>query len=172
MAANAWPPWPALPLQGENVLLRAWSVNDAEWYVSARDDEIFRWTSEPRHLTVQFTREAIDRVYEEKEVIALAIVNRVTGALAGDLSLNPRDLPRGEGEVSYWLAPEARKRGFATEAVSLLTSWAFGAGFYRIILRTKPGNERSQAVALRCGFVRDTGSGWPRFFLDKPAPKS
>ena len=36
-----------VPLQGEVILLRPWQVEDASWYVEARDEEIFRWPNVP-----------------------------------------------------------------------------------------------------------------------------
>ncbi len=49
-------------LQSGGVLLRPWRIEDARWYVEARDEEVFRWTTEKRTLTVQETEEAIERI--------------------------------------------------------------------------------------------------------------
>lgn len=53
----------------------------------------------------------------------------------------------------YWLASWGRGRGVATNAVNLLTTWAFEKlALKRIILKTMIGNEASQRVALRARF--------------------
>jgi RimJ/RimL family protein N-acetyltransferase len=58
------------------------------------------------------------------------------------------------GYVGYWLLPSARGRGLATRAVRLLAAWAIRALALDLRLLTEPGNERSQRVAERSGFIR------------------
>jgi RimJ/RimL family protein N-acetyltransferase len=143
---------PATLLQGERVTLRAWEPSDAEWYVRARDEEVFRWTKEARGLTVDAARLAIEAQRREPAWVALAITSPDTGELLGNLALTLKDAER-TGEVMYWLAPQARGRGAATEAVSLIVRWAFETLPIDLIdLYTKVGNEASQAVARRCQF--------------------
>jgi RimJ/RimL family protein N-acetyltransferase len=62
----------------------------------------------------------------------------------------------GRASVGYWLTPEARGRGVATCATRLMAGWAFrGLGLSRVELTCAPDNLASQAVADRCGFVRE-----------------
>ena len=56
-----------LPLAGGT--LRPWEQADAAWYVAARDEEVFRWTTERRDLTVAETAAAILRVNASADVI-------------------------------------------------------------------------------------------------------
>jgi len=59
-------------------------------------------------------------------------------------------------ELGYLVAPAARGRGVAAEALRLLTDWAFAElDVLRIELRISPGNEPSRRVAARCGYVRE-----------------
>ena len=58
-------------------------------------------------------------------------------------------------QIGYWLAPNARGRGFATRAATLLTRWLFGLGAARVFLTIVAGNEASVAVARRAGFVHE-----------------
>jgi RimJ/RimL family protein N-acetyltransferase len=56
-------------------------------------------------------------------------------------------------ELSYWLTPEARGRGYATEAVGALAREALGApGVLRLEIRIDPANEPSCRVPPRVGF--------------------
>ena len=48
------------PVQADGISLRRWRPDDAEWYVAARDDRIFRWTREDPELTVPVARRAIE----------------------------------------------------------------------------------------------------------------
>ena len=78
------------------------------------------------------------------------------GALLG-LALAPRIESKGHTvELGYLVAPEARGRGIATEALRLLTDWAFRElAAERIELKIAAENPASQRVAERCGYVRE-----------------
>jgi RimJ/RimL family protein N-acetyltransferase len=78
------------------------------------------------------------------------------GTLLG-LALAPRiEAEARTVELGYLVAPEARGRGVATEALRLLTDWAFRElAAERIELRISAGNRASQRVAERCGYVRE-----------------
>lgn len=84
-------------------------------------------------------------------------VTPVTGGrLVGSVGLVRIDWRHGSGEVGYWVAPWARGRGYAAEAVGSLARWALGTlGLARVELRAAPDNVASQRVALRAGFVRE-----------------
>lgn len=59
-----------------------------------------------------------------------------------------------ETELGYMVAPWARRRGAATEALLQLTRWAFDdLGALRAYLRINVGNDASRGVALRCGYT-------------------
>ena len=138
---------------GDGFYLRRWNIEDAAWYVSARDEEIFRWTTEKRDLTIPETEEAIREANASTNALCYAIVDRLTQSLLGNIALlftgsNPKT-----AEIMYWLAPSARGRGIATMATVLLCDIAFGSlGCNRITLKTLRDNHRSQQVALRAGF--------------------
>jgi RimJ/RimL family protein N-acetyltransferase len=82
--------------------------------------------------------------------VQYAIADPASGRLLGTIGLAHR---RGQaGEVGYWVAPWARRRGVATAAVRALSGWAFANGFARLELRTEPENTYSQRVALAAGY--------------------
>ena len=56
-------------------------------------------------------------------------------------------------KFGYWLAAGARGRGFATRAVTLMTSWLFELGAARVFLTIQSDNAASAAVARRAGFT-------------------
>jgi RimJ/RimL family protein N-acetyltransferase len=59
----------------------------------------------------------------------------------------------GGGQIGYWMAPAARGRGVATEAVRALCGWGFdtlGLGF--VEWRAEVGNHASRRVAEKAGF--------------------
>jgi ribosomal-protein-alanine N-acetyltransferase len=66
------------------------------------------------------------------------------------------DAQFGRAEAFYWLAPQVRGRGIATEALELVAMWALQCdGVVRVQLVTHLNNAASQRVAVRCGFHRE-----------------
>lgn len=58
-------------------------------------------------------------------------------------------------EAFYWLSAEARGRGVASRALTLVADWVFEGGVERLVLLVHPENESSHRVAQRCGFTRE-----------------
>jgi len=140
-------------LSQDGVQLRPWGVADAHWYVAARDEEVFRWTTEPRELTVAETEAAIEAVNASEEVFSFAIVEVQSNQILGNIALVKDENHLRVGEVMYWLAASARGRGVATKAVRLVSHWALTElGLKRITLKTEVDNVPSQRVAERTGF--------------------
>jgi RimJ/RimL family protein N-acetyltransferase len=162
---------PDVTLQADGFFLRPWEVEDAAWYVEARDEEVFKWTGESRDLTVEEVKEAIWSGNHDPEALGFAIVDGETGEKVGHICLAFRERSRDCAEVMYWLAPWGRGRGIATNAVKILCEWAFRSlRLERVTLKTLVGNTRSQLVAKRAGFQeqspRDGGSAdWLWFEL-------
>ena len=75
------------------------------------------------------------------------------GDLVGQISLRRIDLPSGLAELSYWVLPEGRGLGVASEALQGLTKWSFHSGFHRLELAHAVSNESSCRVASKCGFA-------------------
>ncbi len=142
--------------QGQ-VILRQWQIEDAGWYVDARDEEVFTWTTERSDLTLLETEQAIQCVNENDTVFSFAIADSANDQLLGNIALMRDETDSATGEVMYWLASQARGRGVATTAVQLLAEWAFAKlGFEHITLQTHIDNVRSQRIAERLGFQRTT----------------
>jgi RimJ/RimL family protein N-acetyltransferase len=91
--------------------------------------------------------------WEEGRGAELAIT--VDGKLVG--SIHIVFYADWRASVAYWLAAEARGQGYATRSVRLLAHWAFETfpALVRIELWSILGNEASDAVARRSGFVEE-----------------
>ena len=147
----------ALTLRDGELELRRLARADREAIVEAcRDPEILRWTTLPD----PFTAAEVDRFVDEADArwtdgsaVELVIVS--DGRLLGAIHLAFHEEWRAS--VAYWLAPEARGRGVATRAVKLLVRWAFETfdGLVRIELWSLVGNDASDAVARRAGFLEE-----------------
>jgi RimJ/RimL family protein N-acetyltransferase len=151
--------FPVPPLAGDAVRLRPWTGADVPAVVRAFGDPVMRrfsWRTAPyteadarHHLAGQ------EAARVRGEALDLAVVSS-DGAVLGGVSLHEVRLHLGCAAVGYWLAPEARGRGAATEAIRLLARWAFAElGLARLELTCGPDNEASQRVAERCGFTRE-----------------
>jgi RimJ/RimL family protein N-acetyltransferase len=84
--------------------------------------------------------------------VAFAILDQRSGELAGCCGVDDWS-EEDVAQFGYWIAPNARGRGYATRAAILLTRWLFGLGAARVFLTIVAGNEESVAVARRAGFV-------------------
>ena len=143
-----------------DLTLRPPLPGDAEAVTAAcQDPEIQRWTLVPspyrREHAEAWLASAPERARAGEAVTLLAVDG--DGRLAGSFSLMELDLARGSGEIGYWVAPWARRRGVATRAVRLLHEWAVGElGLRRLEILPDGENAPSRRVAERCGY-RATG---------------
>src|SRR5687767_6692049 len=73
-----------------------------------------------------------------------AVVNDSTGEILGGTGLGSIQSRRSQGEVGYWVAPWARRRGVASRATRVLARWAFSEGLHRLELLASKLNPASQ----------------------------
>jgi RimJ/RimL family protein N-acetyltransferase len=148
---------PTVPLSNGKVTLRQWREADASFYVRAIiDPEIQRWTTERPDLTEDAAREAILRHLVQPTNISLAITDRATGGLAGNIAMVSADWASGIAEVMYWLDAHWRGRGFSSAALRLVCDWTFRTlGLWRIELVMDPGNLPSRRTARAACFRPD-----------------
>ena len=90
----------------------------------------------------------------EGSLLHLVIADRVTDAYLGETMLALTE--HSVGEVGCCLVPAARGRGIATEALRLLTDWAFTAlGLGRVQVFVAPENLPALRLAESAGFRRE-----------------
>jgi RimJ/RimL family protein N-acetyltransferase len=99
--------------------------------------------------------EAYEKAREAGTREGFAILDAETGDFLGIATAVHLDEDAGEAELGYILAPEARGRGAATDALLQLTDWAFAKGLVRLELRIDASNDPSVRVAERCGYQRE-----------------
>jgi RimJ/RimL family protein N-acetyltransferase len=78
---------------------------------------------------------------------------------------------RGVVMIGYAIVPSARRQGYATEAIAVLTAWSLAQpGVDRVRAQTLPDNEASIRALLRAGFEEDEpGAKVRRFVKVRPA---
>ena len=152
---------PAEPLRDGSTALRPWRDADIPSLAAAcRDPEIARWTLAPEPYGERDARaymlQRLDAVHAGVAAPFAVVDATDDRVLLGSVSLLRLDWTDARGEVGYWLAAEARGRGHASRAVSLVCGWgARTLGLERIELLAATGNLPSQRVAERCGFRRE-----------------
>ncbi|UPV74030.1 GNAT family N-acetyltransferase [Halorussus limi] len=154
-------------LSGERVELRVTEREDVELVQRARSDPAIRTALTQ---TAPQTREQVDEFYDEYVSVDNGDADFVVCVRSDDESANDDASedpdPIGEvslfrtehdhGEISYWLLPEARGEGYATEAVSLLLDYAFDtSGRHRVYARVVDFNGASRALVERLGFAEE-----------------
>jgi RimJ/RimL family protein N-acetyltransferase len=138
------------PLTAGTFVLRPWKPEEASRYLEARDEEVFKWTTETRETTVDQLASIIEKNLAVPEWVALAIT--CEGHIIGNIALGGPHSDGKTAEASYWLAREGRGIGAASAALSAVTAWALANGYECVFLKIAPGNARSLAVARRCAF--------------------
>jgi RimJ/RimL family protein N-acetyltransferase len=140
------------------VKLRPVSTEDhADVYSACQDAEIQRWTSAPSPYSVDDASSFIEiakQAWRDNSAATFSILDQGSSEFLGTVDVRLFD--DAVAEVGYWVKAEARGRGLATEAVRLVSRWAFDQlGIARVQLGTHPENLASQRVATKAGFQRE-----------------
>lgn len=130
------------------VVLHSWTAADAEALADlCADGEIVRWTRVPAGYDLAAARARLtERVPDGQLRLAMLAGDVIVGAI--DL----REVEPHRAEVGYLAHRAHRRRGYATEAVRLLTAHGH-ATYQRIAILIDPDNPASSAVAARAGDV-------------------
>lgn len=108
------------------------------------------------------------RYPQQRQWYAVWFIRLKTGETIGDLCFKGLS-EDGAVEIGYGLDPAFWGKGYATEAVSAMVSWAEKQpGVTVIEAETEPDNAASQRVLEKAGFrpTGKTGEEGPRFALD------
>lgn len=160
---------PVVTLSDDLVTLRPWTRADARFFAEASaDPEIRRYNGvHDRHgrpappLSETDAAAVIDefalawRAFGETGTpagVAFAITDAGSGESVGCCGVDDWT-DEDVAQFGYWIAPQARRRGYATRAAILLTRWLFDLGAARVFVTIVAGNDGSVAVARRSGFA-------------------
>ena len=148
-------------LTDDVVVLRPWRPSDASFMTEAsRDPAIERYNGPPPDsladaISVIERIEQSWRLFEvqgDRTGVAFAIVDAASGEPVGMCGIDDWS-DTDVAQFGYWLAADARGRGFATHAVTLMTGWLFDLGAARVFLTIESENAASATVARRAGFT-------------------
>ncbi len=151
--------YPDPPLRDGEVVLRPFSDDDVPAIVAAVQDPLIKRfnTSIPDPYGDRDARTWLaTHAAGLRAGLELNLAITVDGALVGAIGLGNLELAQRRGEIGYWVARDARGRGYATRSLRLLSDWALSAlGLARLQLTTDVENAPSQRCAASAGFARE-----------------
>lgn len=143
-------------LTGEKTVLRPFTEADADpmWEIIA-DPEVVRFTFEPgTDLTLERLRSWYGTRAEQPDRLDLAVTDRVTSELVGEVVLYEVDPHARSCTFRTLIGPRGRGRGLGTEATRLIVGHGFEQlGLHRIQLEAYSHNRRALRVYEKAGFV-------------------
>jgi len=157
--------WIVIMLEGKNCYLRILTEEDAAVFTEmvVRNKEY--WTVfEPRHdasyYTVGMQREKIrESLYQmrDRREYNFGIFDSETSRIVGQISLySIKRLPFSSGFVGYSIDHSSAGRGIGTEALALITAFAFEtAGLHRVEAYVSPRNTASIRVLEKADYLRE-----------------
>lgn len=148
-------------IETERLIIRCPEVGDgAALYTAVTQSQQhlaawLSWASWP-DISPQRTERSVRRNrerYLKGEDMTMLIFLKATSDLVGGSGLHNPDWHVPRFEIGYWQHVAHSGHGYMTEAVNAIVEMAFGQlGAQRLHLECFPHNERSIALALRCGF--------------------
>lgn len=148
---------------GERILLRSWLPGDGVALFEAIEESrehILPWLPwGPWHDQVETTETRVrewNAHYQLRDDMAIAILNRDQSRILGGTGLHRIDWHNRSFEIGYWIRQSEHGKGYVTEAVKLLTDFAFDhLEANRVFIRCATTNVRSNAVPKRLGFIHE-----------------
>lgn len=146
-------------LAGETTLLRPWRAADARVLAAAwQDPEIRDRLAVPEPADEAAASRWIsqrERAVAEGRSVDLAVTDRASGEVIGEVGLSGLDPVRRAALVGWWIAEGWRGQRRAGEAVRLVLDWALSEGpLEAVMAEIDSGNPASAAVARRAGMRR------------------
>lgn len=155
---EAW--WAAPELAGAYVRLEPMSLDHADGFLAAADDEVQRHLSIPPLRTRDDVVQWLGRVFtarDDRSLVPWTQIDARTGEVAGTTSYYEVSPATRSVAIGYtWLGRRWWRTGVNTEAKLLLLGRAFDElDAVRVVWHTDIRNDRSQAAIARLGARRE-----------------
>lgn len=151
-------------MESERIELMPPSMEQAETILEAvlesenELNEFLFWVPDALTLadSLKNTLRAINHFEKSEKVLRFVIIDKYQQHLVGVISLIIFDQVNSHYEVGYWLRSTAVGKGYASEAIKLLETYALSEfKAKKMMITTALTNVKSQAVALRCGYEQE-----------------
>jgi len=142
------------------VLLRAFSEDDVPMVLDLATDSYVPFIGTlPAHADEGQARDWIHRQlgrWDEGAGYSFAVSEATAGRAVGGAGLWVAELSKGRATAGYSVAPSERGHGYAADALTALTAFAWTLpGLYRVELHIEPWNIGSVRTAERAGYTRE-----------------
>ncbi len=147
-----------MELRTQRLILRPWSVSDAE--------SLYKYASNPNvgpiagwrvHTSVENSREIIENVLSAKDIFAIVLpgTNEPIGSIGIMMGGNSNlDIGEDEGEMGFWIGEQFWGQGYITEAAKKVLEYAFDDLMLKAVwCGYFEGNTKSKRVQEKCGFI-------------------
>lgn len=153
-------PLPPIEIANERLRLRLFTFEDLDTIEAAStDDHITTITTVPSNYSPDEGRAFIERQNSRLSAGAgwsLAIDDQHQSQAVGQIGLWISDMEKGRATIGYWIATPHRGNGVASEALRMLSDWAFeNLRIHRLSLYVEPWNLASIRTAERAGYQRE-----------------
>lgn len=152
-------------LQGEKVMLRPFQSEDVEAMLEILADYEVRkltgsvsndneaYAPEPEEELAR-TRQWYQSRNEQCDRLDLAIVDKTTDSVVGEVVLNEYDDNANKVNFRILIGPNGRNKGLGSEATAFLLKYGFDVlGLHKIELQVFSFNPRGEHVYIKNGFV-------------------
>ena len=147
-----------MELKGTNFSLREWRTYDAELLQKhANNPNVYNFLKDrfPHPYTMADAVSWVNIMLQQKPFTTFVIA--IDDRLAGVIGLELRDDIYSKAPLlGYWLGEEFWGRGITTEAVKLMSSYAFSTlNIVRIQAGVLGNNKRSMRVLEKAGYIKE-----------------
>jgi RimJ/RimL family protein N-acetyltransferase len=150
------------PIETERLLIRPNIPGDldAVHAFQSRDDvtRYIPWYSRSREEVAQVleARKGMTDLVKDDDALVLAVVERASVALIGEIYLFLKSVEHRQGEIGYLIHPDYHGRGYATEASRAALRLGFDHfGMHRIAAQCDARNSPSYRVMEKLGMRRE-----------------
>ena len=145
-------------LTGARCVVRAWRLSDAKGIARhANNENVARQLRDrfPHPYTIGDARTFIESVVAAHPITTFAI--DVGGEPVGGIGFSPgTDVERFSAEIGYWIGEAFWGRGITTEALSLVSEYAFrDLGMLRLFALPFADNQQSMRVLEKAGYEKE-----------------
>ncbi len=147
---------------GKNIVLKKYKLNDKnlinEFKQVVKDNYnyIFEFTNWDNKLLTEKDFENYFKFAEiswkNKERAVYAVIDRKTNKFIGDIKMYDINCNEKSAEIGIWFSKDVQGKGFATEAINLLTSNFEKKGISSIKAKVDVRNINSNNLMKRTGF--------------------
>jgi diamine N-acetyltransferase len=147
---------PTVNVEGERVALGPLRRDLLPAYTRWRNDftAMRTWDDPPWPVALEERERWYDRAFERSDLAHFTVYERATWRAIGMASLEGIDFRHGTAEFGLMIGePDARNRGYGTEATRLVLDYAFAAlGLHTVMLRALSFNPAGLRAYARAGF--------------------